>query len=67
MKSIKLNIEDSVFFDFEAAIRTKRLDGKFGGVPDMVSLAILEAIKMNQVERTLRYRRNAPIINAVGR
>lgn len=67
MKTVKLNFDEQVIADLEAAVRIKRLEGKFGGVADMINLAILEALKANQPERTLRYRKKAPIINAIGR
>jgi hypothetical protein len=67
VKSIILNLEDEVHADLEAAIRTKRIEGKFSGLPDMLCLAILESIKTNQRERTVRYRRRERQINAVGR
>lgn len=67
MKTITLHIEDDVFSSMSDALRSKRLANSFGGVLDMASLAIVEAVNAKQSERTLRYRQKRPIINAVGK
>lgn len=67
MKTVTLHIEDEVINDLDAHLRQKRLDGRFSGVSDMLGLAVLEATKANQPERTIRYRKRDKAINAVGK
>jgi len=62
-----LHVDDAVFQDLEVELRNKRLSNKFGGVVDMVSLAIFESMRANQTERTLRYRKKERVVNAVGK
>jgi hypothetical protein len=67
VKTLTLHVDDQVFADLEEGLRKKRIVGQFGGTIDMSALAIVEAIKANQTERTLRYRKKVDIINAVGK
>ena len=67
MKTITLNISDTVFLDLEDLLKKKRLENKMSSNTDFLALAIIESINRGKKERDIYYTKNTRQIPALSK